>query len=124
MYIKLQYNKGETMIEKRSIGLAILFTILTCGIYGMYWFVKLTDEANALSGDQEMSGGMALLLTIVTCGIYTLFWNYQMGKKMLKAQERAGVTGSDNSIVYLILAIFGFQIVSYAIIQSDINALV
>lgn len=43
---------------------------------------------------------------------------------MLKAQERAGVTGSDNSIVYLVLAIFGFQIVSYAIIQSDINALV
>ena len=112
------------MIEKRNVGLAILFSILTCGIYGMYWFVKMTDEVNLLSGEQEMSGGIALLLTIVTCGIYSLFWNYQMGKRILKAQDRVGVTGSDNSILYLILSILGFQIVSYAIIQSDINALV
>lgn len=112
------------MIQKRSIGLAILFSILTCGIYSMYWFVKMTDEANALSGEAETSGGIALLLTIVTCGIYSLFWNYKMGKTMEKAQQRAGVAATDNSVLYLILAIFGFQIVSYCIIQSDINTLV
>ncbi len=112
------------MIEKRNIGLAILFSILTCGIYSIYWFIKMTDESNALSGELEMSGGMAFLLTIVTCGIYTLFWNYKMGKKMQIAQQRAGVPAADNSVLYLILAIFGFQIISYCIIQSDINALV
>lgn len=112
------------MIEKRNIGLAILFSILTCGIYSIFWFIKMTDESNMLSGQNETSGGMAFLLTIVTCGIYTLFWNYKMGKKMQLAQERAGVHATDNSVLYLILAIFGFQIISYCIIQSDINDLV
>lgn len=112
------------MIQKRNIGLAILFTILTCGIYAMYWFVKITDEANTLSGEEGTSGGMALLLSLVTCGIYTLFWNYKMGQTMYKAQQKAGAHATDNAILYLILTIFGFQIVSYCIIQSDINALV
>lgn len=112
------------MIQERNVGLSILFTVLTCGIYGMYWLVKITDEANALSGEMGTSGGTALLLTIVTCGIYTLIWNYQIGKTMGKAQQNAGRAGSDNSVLYLILAIFGLHIVSLAIVQSEINELV
>lgn len=112
------------MIGKRSVGLAILYSIITCGIYTMYWFVKLTDEANALSGEEEISGGMALLLLIVTCGIYGYFWSYKMGKTMYRAQERSGMRPNDNSILYIILTVFGLGIVSYAIIQSDINDLV
>lgn len=113
------------MIQKRNIGLAILYSIITCGLYGMYWFVKITDEANTLSGETEpTSGGLSLLLLIVTCGIYGYFWSYKMGKIMYKAQERAGMHPSDNSILYLILAFFQLSIVSYAIIQSDINDLV
>lgn len=27
------------MIKRREIALAIILTIVTCGIYGMYWFV-------------------------------------------------------------------------------------
>lgn len=112
------------MIEKRNIGLSILFAILTCGIYSMYWLVKLTDEAGELSGDRSMTGGMSLLLTIVTCGIYGFFWNYKMGKVMYKAKERSGMVPQDNSVLYLILAIFGLGIVSYCIIQSEINEII
>ena len=112
------------MIQERNIGLAILFSVLTCGLYSIYWFIKLTDEANALSGEQGTSGGVAFLLGIVTCGIYTIFWNYKMGKTMYAAQQRAGGYATDNSILYLILSVFGLQIISYCIIQSDINALV
>ena len=112
------------MIQKRNIGLAILFTIITCGIYGLYWFVKITNEANELSGNEGMEGGISLLLVIITCGIYGYFWSYKMGKAMFKAQERLGAQPTDNSILYLVLAIFQLDIISYAIIQSDINDLV
>lgn len=112
------------MIQKRNIGLAIILSILTCGIYGVYWFVKLTDEANYLSQDNSTSGGMALLFTIVTCGIYFFFWNYKMGKLIYQAQERAGRMPQDNSILYLVLAIFQLGIVSYCIMQSEINNII
>ena len=109
------------MIKRREVGLAIVFTIITCGIYGIYWFIMITDEANHLSGENEMSGGISFLLTIVTCGIYKFFWNYKMGKTMMRAQENRGMFVNDNSILYLILSIFGLDIISYAIIQSEIN---
>lgn len=112
------------MVIKRGIGLSIVLTIITCGLYGIYWFIKITDEANYLSRENETSGGIAFLLTIVTCGIYKLFWNYKMGKTMLKAQENAGMYSSDNSVLYLILSLFGLDIISYCIIQSEINKIV
>lgn len=33
-------------MKKRNIALSIIFTLITCGIYGLYWFVCLTDETN------------------------------------------------------------------------------
>jgi hypothetical protein len=118
------YNEGVRIIQKRNIGLAIIFTILTCGLYGIYWFISITDEASSLSGDNSMSGGMAFLLTIVTCGIYFFFWSYKIGKIMCQAQERAGMMPNDNSILYLILAFLQLSIVSCCIIQSDINNII
>lgn len=111
------------MIQKREIGLAIVFTILTCGIYGIYWFIQITNEASLLSGDDSMSGGMAFLFTILTCGIYKFFWSYKMGKLMHSAHEACGRTSTDNSVLYLILSIIQLDIVSYIIIQSELNAL-
>lgn len=34
------------MVQKRDIALAIIFTLITCGIYGIYWFFKLNDDVN------------------------------------------------------------------------------
>ena len=64
----------------RSIPLAIVLTIITCGIYELYWIVKVNDEVNQLAGDrQATTGGMVLLFIIITCGIYGLYWYYMMG---------------------------------------------
>ena len=42
----------------RSIVVSILLSIVTCGIYGIYWFVKLNDELNEAAGKQnDPSGG-------------------------------------------------------------------
>ena len=61
--------KGEfVMIERRNIAVCIVLTLVTCGIYGIYWIVCLTNDVNTVSGDVNgTSGGMVVLLTIVTC---------------------------------------------------------
>lgn len=112
------------MITKREVGLAIVFTIISCGFYGIYWFIMITDEANYLSRENDISGGMAFLLTIITCGIYKFFWNYKMGKTMMVAQENAGLQTNDNSILYLVLSLLGLDIISHSIIQSELNKIV
>lgn len=112
------------MTTQRSIGMCILLSLVTCGIYGLYWFVVMTDEANAVSGDTtSASGGMALLLTIVTCNIYGLYWAYKMGEKLDNAKTARGMNSSNGSILYLLLCIFGLGIIAYALMQNDLNQL-
>jgi len=104
-------------IKERNIAVCIILSIVTCGIYAIYWLVVMADDLNAVSGHPEdTSGVMVMLLTIITCGIYGWYWLYKAGKKL---DEMDG-TG-DNSVLLLILAIFGLSIVDYAIIQDRIN---
>lgn len=109
------------MLKEKSIPICIVLTFLTCGIYGIIWFVNITDDIAYASQDRSMSGGKALLFTILTCGIYYLYWSYRMGQLSYQAKNKAGSSGSDNSVLYLILSIFGLSIVNFCLIQSDIN---
>lgn len=111
------------MVKKKNIGMAILLSVFTCGIYSLYWFFSLVENTNELSGEVEPSGGMVVLLSIVTCGIYMHIWFYNVGRKLTTIQERSGLPVKDNSILYLLLSIFGMGIVSFALIQSEINKL-
>ena len=112
-------------MQKRSIGLAILLSIITCGIYSIYWFVVLTNDVKNASEDNEFpSGGVAFLLTLVTCGIYGWYWAYKMGELVKKAQEKKKMTVSDNAVLYLVLQLVGLGIVNYALIQNDLNEMV
>jgi hypothetical protein len=109
---------------QRSVGLSLVLTLITCGIYGIYWFIVLTNDVGRLSGDTSFTGGKHFLLILVTCGIWSFVWSYQLGKNIAEAQERHGVRVTDNSILYLILNIFGLGIVNYALAQSEVNKLV
>lgn len=105
-------------IVPRSIPLSIVLTIVTCGIYGIYWMIKLNDEVNYMANEPTaVSGAMVFLLTIVTCGIYGFYWMFKMGERCDRIK---GVSGN-SGILYLVLAVLGFSIVSYCLIQDTIN---
>ena len=110
------------MIQKRDIVVSIILSLVTCGIYNIYWFVVMTDDVKNVANDNNLaSGGLAFIFTLLTCGIYGFYWAYKMGELMKNAQASRGMQVSDNAIVYLILQIVGLQIVSQALIQSDLN---
>lgn len=112
------------MVQERNIALCIVFSIITCGIYDIYWFICLTDETNTASGTQGTSGGMAFLFTLITCGIYGLYWMYKQGEKLDSAKNERGISNSGNSgILYLILSVLGLGIISYALMQDSLNKL-
>ncbi|MBD3920541.1 DUF4234 domain-containing protein [Paenibacillus sp. PR3] len=110
-------------VTQRNIAVSIILTLITCGIYGIYWFIVLTNDVGKLSGDHNFTGGKHFLLTLVTCGIWSYVWAYQVGKQVQEAQRQRGMIASDNSILYLVLNFFGLGIVTYAIVQLDVNRL-
>ena len=116
------YNTtSKVVLPERNIVVAIILSIVTCGIYGLYWFVKLTDEAKTVSNGTNANGVLAVVYTILTCGIYSIYWSYKMGQNMHTAGKMHNKNISDNSVIYLVLSIFGLGIVNYALIQNDLN---
>ncbi len=109
------------MITKKSIVTNIILTIVTCGIYGIVWFINITDDTRIVSGDNRLSGGKAFLFTLITCGIYGYYWAYLMGKALVQAKSKYGLMADDNSILYIILQFLGLGIVNYCLIQNDLN---
>ena len=115
-------TQAQYVRQPRSIALAIIFTIITCGIYGIYWFIVLTDEVNEVSGEvQGTSGGVAFLLTLVTCGIYGLYWAYKQGEKLDRAKAMRGIPSSNSGVLYLILELLQFGIIGWALMQNELN---
>ncbi len=110
-------------MKQRSIPVCIILSLITCGIYSLYWMIVMTDDVNRLSGRQRPSGGTALLLTIITCGIYGYYWAYQMGDALYAAKVQRGIPASNNNVLYLILEIV-FALIGWCLIQDEINKLV
>lgn len=113
-------KRGRGMVKNRNIALCIILTLVTCGIYGLYWFVCLTEDTNTISGEQGTSGVVALILTIVTGSIYGFYWAYKCGEKIDIAHQKNGEPSGNGGILYLILFFFG-GIIAYALIQNEIN---
>ena len=109
-------------VQERNIALCIILSLVTCGIYGLYWFVCLTEDTNAAANEEGTSGVLALVLTIVTCGIFGLYWAYKRGELLDKAKVNRGMPASNGGVLYLILYIFG-GIIAYALIQNELNKL-
>lgn len=117
------YN-APAPIEERNLVTCIILSIVTCGIYGIIWFIKLTDDANAVSTNTKTaSGGMAFLYTLISCSIYGYYWAYKQGEKIAEAKAARGQMSDNASIVYLLLTIFGLGIVAYALMQNELNNL-
>ena len=108
-----------TGIAPRSIALAIVFTIITFGIYGIYWMIKENDEINQMSAEPNAtSGGMVFLFTVITLGIYSYYWLYKMGERCDRIK---GDPRGYSSILYLVFGILGLGIVARALMQDTIN---
>jgi len=113
-------------VEKRNIALAIVLSIVTFGIYGLYWLYTMTEDVHRLVGRQTTaSGGLVVLFSLITCGLYLLYWLYKMGESISEAKEVRGMRAENSAgIIYIVLSVFGLAIVSEALIQSSINDII
>lgn len=107
--------------ETRDPIMVIVFTIITCGFYGIWWvFTMMTEVKNALARE-DLNPGMELLFAFISCGIYGIYaFYYKYPKLMVEMQQRLGMPVNDISTMTLILA-FVFAPASFFMIQDQLN---
>ena len=114
-------------LQQRNIALCIVLSVVTCGIYALYWFVCLTDDTNTAAGVEGTSGvtgvqTCALPISLITCGIYGFYWAYKCGEKLDQGRMNRGLPAANSGVLYLILYLLG-GIIAYALIQNELNRL-
>jgi hypothetical protein len=103
-------------IKERNIVTCILLTLVTCGIYGIYWIVMLTKDAVAIKDPADSAVlEIVLMLFLPFVGIF------MTEKKFAEGCAARGVAHSDNSVLYLVLGLFGLGIVGICMLQNDVN---
>lgn len=122
------YSNGNTdkaYLEIRSIPMAVILSIVTCGLYGFYWLYVLAKDINMLNARQGKpvgtDAGLVVLFTILTCGLYEIYFYWKAGKLLRQLEFNNQYYVEDNSLVMVLLSIFGFGIISSCILQSTLN---
>ncbi len=106
-------------IEKRDIVKCVILSIVTCGIYGIIWIIKLAKDAVSVKDENDSATVETILMLF-----FPFIGFYLCEKKFSEGCAQKGIPHNDNSILYLVLGLVGLGIVDYCLMQSDLNKLV
>ncbi|MCD4742201.1 MAG: DUF4234 domain-containing protein [Desulfobacteraceae bacterium] len=105
-----------------SIALYLILTLITCGLFNLYWNYKQMEGCNYLLNRQEFRFVYWLLFSILTCGLYHIFYQYKMGSAIVEIQQNTNKAVFDSlPILSCLVTIFGLSIVVDCIHQYEIN---
>lgn len=107
-----------------EIAVGIILSLVTCGLYNIYWNYRQFLAMNELLGREEFRFVPWLLLSLVTCGLFHIYYEYKMGAELYGWLKSHGVDANPNiPIIGLVLSIFGLTIVADAVYQHELNKL-
>ena len=98
----------------------LILGIVTCGLYLIYWNLKMAEVLNAVNNKEVISPTIAIVTGC--CGL-NLFYYWLVGRDALpKVYQLTGQPNKDDSTMLLILGFF-FPMISAMIVQSEVNKL-
>lgn len=109
------------MLKERNVVTVIILSIVTCGIYSLYWTYVTMDALDKEGQASNMPVIAQFLLLFVYVG-YILF-GINADANINAIKEKKGVATADNKVLWLILGLV-FPIALIALIQNEINQLV
>ena len=101
--------------------LVLILGFLTCGLYLIYWNIKVAQVLNAVCQREVISQPIAIFAGC--CYPINIYFFYLAGKEALpKVYQQSQQPQKDDTVLLLILGFF-FPMIAAMIVQSDINKL-
>ena len=110
------------MFKNRSVATVVILTIVTCGIYGLYWYwVAINELYNA--GHKSIAD-LSPVIQFILMFFYVggIFFAINAEDNLNEARKAKGLEVTDNKVLYIILAIC-IPIVLMALVQTEMNKL-
>lgn len=93
-------------IKERDMRKFIILSVLTCGIYPLYFYYKLSLDINSVckgDGKESESYLVAVVLSTITLGAYKVYWVYKLAQRLHVNAPRYGFkmveTGKDIAVL-------------------------
>ena len=111
-------DRGHTA----SIPVYLILTLVTLGVFNLYWNYRQMQACNDLLGRNEFSFLTWILLILVTCGLYHFFYQYKMGVAINDIQHGFDLRVTEGlPVLSVVAAILGAGVVADCIHQYEIN---
>ena len=110
-------------MKKRSVAAVVILSIITCGIYSLYWAYVVCQDLQAESGVSKIPPIATLLLLLFFSPAGGALLGYDCNATINAIKEKRGIPQKDNNVLWIILGVVIF-IVDIGIIQDEINRLV
>ena len=110
------------MFTKRSVATVIILSIVTCGIYSLYWFWVAIKEL--YEAGHKSIGNLEPVIQFILIFVYVggIFFAINADANLNEARAQKGIAAVDNKVLYIILAIV-CPIVMVALVQNEMNKL-
>ncbi len=101
--------------------MVLVFGLLSCGLYLIYWNIKIAEVLNAVAEKEVISQPVAIFAGC--CFPVNIYFFYLAGKEGLpQIYNRIGFPQKDESTLLIVLGFF-FPIAAAMIVQGDVNRL-
>lgn len=107
----------------RSVATVIILTIVTCGIYGLYWLYVTADGLENYGRTGSISPAVQLVLAIFISIAGFVLFGIAANDNLNSIRAQRSLMPVDNKVVYIILGVF-IPIVLIGLVQNEINKMV
>ena len=121
--VKEQWDNPNNPIPYFKVDpiIVLLLGIVTCGLYNIYWNIKVAEVLNAVSGKEIISSPIAVFAGC--CYPVNVYFFYIAGKDGLpEVYKKTNSPMKDDTVLLLVLGFF-LPMVAAMIVQGDINKL-
>ncbi len=139
---------GMEPVLFKKIPIAIFYTIISFGFYGILWLLHLIKAFRRIHNDKGSPVGEFLLVgiapiigfvllsllfvglgvgylvfvAVIVAGAYPAYWLFKHEKELFAKAADLGLENKrDNSVMYLVFGLLGLAIVPIVLMQHDFN---
>lgn len=106
---------GQLPTDRNLIKFLIL-SLITCGIYDIFWFSKVSTDINVIASRYDGKNTMhfclmSFVLAPITCGIYALVWYHGLSERIGNELARRGINYDFGANTFWLWNVLGSLIV-------------